>query len=65
MTPIPKGMPCRKDCPDRQPGCFCGKKKEWDAAQDAKKQVILEEKKRNNMILGVRNPERVRREKNK
>ena len=59
--PIPKDMPCRRDCPDRAPGCFCDKKKAWNASQEAKKQQLFEAKKKDSMVLEVRNPERAKK----
>ena len=61
MTPIPKDMPCRKNCPDRQPGCFCEKKRAWNESQEAKKQKIKEEKLKVGRVLEVRNPERAKK----
>ena len=61
MTPIPKDMPCRKNCPDRQPGCFFEKKRAWNESQEAKKQKIKEEKLKVGRVLEVRNPERAKK----
>ena len=61
----PKDMPCKRDCPNRKPGCLCDKKKEWDEAQRARKNAIIEEKKRIGRVLEVRNPERVKKVRRK
>jgi len=60
-TKVPEDMPCKRDCPDRKPGCFCDKKKAWDERQREKKQQILDEKNKTSMIMGVRNPDRVKK----
>ena len=60
---VPRDMPCKRDCPDRKPGCLCEKKKAWDSQQETKKQMIIEAKKKTSMIMGVRNPERVKKGK--
>ena len=54
---IPKDMPCTPDCPDRKPGCFCEKKKEWNLKHEERKKVIREAKSRNDAIIGVRSPD--------
>ena len=58
---VPKDMPCKRDCPDRYPGCFCEKKKAWNDEQEAKKQKISEAKRKDSMVMGVRNPERAKK----
>jgi len=30
--------PCRRDCPDREPGCCCEARREWLAKREAGKQ---------------------------
>ena len=62
---VPENMPCKRDCPDRKPGCFCERKKAWDLQQEEKKQMILEAKKKASMVLGVRNPDRVKKARKK
>ena len=66
MSDIPKGMPCRRDCPNREPGCHCSKKQAWDAEQAAKKEMIYKEKSKEFAVGQVRNPPRAekRRQKN-
>ena len=54
MSDIPKGMPCRRDCPDRQPGCHCDLKKQWDAEKEAKKKMIHDAKEREYAVGQVR-----------
>ena len=61
MSDIPKGMPCRRDCPDRQPGCHCDLKKQWDSEKEAKKAKIYAEKKKEYEVAQVRNPPRAER----
>ena len=61
MSDIPKGMPCRRDCPDRQPGCYCDLKKQWDAEKEAKKQMIYEQKAKDFAVAQIRNPPRAER----
>lgn len=61
----PADMPCKRDCPDRFPGCYCEKKQEWDVQKRAKKQAIYDAKKKHDMIMGVRNPERVKKGKSR
>ena len=66
MSDIPKGMPCKRDCPNRQPGCHCDLKKQWDAEKEAKKEMIYKEKSKEFAVGQVRNPPRAekRRQKN-
>ena len=53
-------QPCQPDCPDRQPGCLCQKKRDWDAKKDAKKQMIRDAKQKTSRVMEVRSPKKVR-----
>ncbi len=66
MSDIPKGMPCVRSCPDRQPGCYCDRKRQWDAEQAEKKKMIYEKKAAEFAVAQIRNPPRAekRRQKN-
>ena len=58
---IYRDQPCKSDCPDRQPGCYCQKKRDWDEQKNAKKQMIKEEKNKVGLVMAIRNPPRVRK----
>ena len=47
---IPKDMPCKRDCPERYPGCFCDKKREWNERYGAMKEAIREAKGKQTML---------------
>ena len=66
MSQIPKGMPCTRTCESRTPGCYCEKKRAWDAEKEAKKKMIHDAKEREYAVGQVRNPPRAekRRQKN-
>ena len=34
--------PCKRDCPDRRPGCCCRKRKEWVEQQKAIKNYLYQ-----------------------
>ena len=57
-TKIPDDMPCKADCPDRKPGCFCEKKKSWNEKRYAEKQAIRNIKAKENLTFSVRQPKR-------
>ena len=61
MSDIPKDMPCKRNCPDRQPGCYCSKKKEWDARKEEKKAMIYKQKSAEFAVAQIRNPPRAER----
>lgn len=52
-TMLMSGNPCRKDCPDRQPGCNCEKRREWRDGYEAKKRHIYQQKNDSSMIDSV------------
>lgn len=66
MSNPPADMPCKRDCEDRFPGCYCQRKRNWDAEQAAKKEMIYKEKSKEFAVGQVRNPPRAekRRQKN-
>ena len=66
MSNPPADMPCKRDCEDRFPGCYCSRKKQWDAEQAEKKKMIHDAKEREYAVGQVRNPPRAekRRQKN-
>lgn len=59
--PLPKDMPCKRDCPDRYPGCYCPKKEQWDIEQQAKKELINRKRGEDNAVFGVLKPNTVKR----
>ena len=61
MTPIPKGMPCRRNCPGRYPGCYCELKIEWDNQQKEIKNQVDKKKAEDDAIYQIRRPNTVRR----
>ena len=61
MTPIPKGMPCRRGCENRFPGCHCESKKQWDAEQRAIKDKINQKRFEDDAIYAIRKPNTVKR----
>ena len=52
-TSLMVGNPCRRDCPERKPGCNCEKRKEWRKEYEAKKETIYRDKNNTQMIDGV------------
>ena len=50
-TRIQKDMPCKPDCPNREPGCFCDLKREWNEKHEAQKKAIRDIKNRENMTF--------------
>lgn len=47
------GHPCRRDCPDRQPGCNCERRKAWRAGYESKKTHMYRQKNDSSMIDSV------------
>ena len=41
-TALMKDNPCRKDCPDRYPGCNCERRKAWREKYEGKKQRMYQ-----------------------
>lgn len=58
---ILQGNPCRRDCPDRQPGCNCQKRQEWVAEKNARKKMIYEEKAKEGLVDSYMNSPRPRK----
>lgn len=58
---ILQGQPCTPDCPNRQPGCNCQKRKEWVVEKNERKQKIYEEKSKANRVAEIRNPPRAQK----
>ena len=45
--------PCRKDCPERQPGCNCERRKAWRDGYEAKKRHMYQQINDSSMIDSV------------
>ena len=52
-TALMKDNPCRKDCPDRYPGCNCERRKAWRDGYEAKKRHMYQQKNDSSMIDNV------------
>ena len=48
-----RDIPCRKDCPERTPGCNCEKRKAWREKYEGKKQRMYQQKNDSSMIASV------------
>lgn len=48
-----KDNPCRRDCPDRYPGCNCDKREAWRDEYEAKKRRIYQQRNYSSMIDSV------------
>lgn len=49
-TYVMRGNPCKRDCPDRQPGCNCEKRKEFQALKEERKNKIYAERSKERMF---------------
>lgn len=52
-TALMKDNPCRKDCPDRYPGCNCKRRREWRDGYEAKKRHMYQQINDSSMIDSV------------
>jgi len=57
----PADMPCKRDCPDRKPGCYCEKKKAWDVKKWERKDAIHAAFEKDYAVDCVRNPPRAKK----
>ena len=47
------GNPCKRDCPERKPGCNCEKRIEWKQAVAERKEIVKEARKKHADIEAV------------
>lgn len=62
-TVLMSGNPCRKDCPERQPGCNCEKRRAWREEYESKKTHMYQQKNCSSMIDSVIVTGKTRRKK--
>ena len=58
---VMSGNPCKRDCPDRVPGCYCERKKEFDAQKEERKAIIKESRERDKMLNNYEKNAAIRR----
>ena len=60
---VMSGNPCKRDCPERVPGCHCEKKKEFDALKEERKAIIKDAREKDKLLNSYEKMSAIRKRK--
>lgn len=60
---VMSGNPCHRDCPDREPGCNCQKKQDFNAQKEKRKAIIKDARDKDKLLNSYEKMSAIRKRK--